>query len=112
MIDDVDIRRARVDVGRPRIRWFAIAIKEQSSGLVLRMPLWCANPAVAITSATAIFVRFEKEGVDHAVAEEWKIRTLRVELAVGSVAIISAGDRVRNPPDDFQVEIVLAAHRF
>jgi hypothetical protein len=50
--------------------------------------------------------------MDHAVAEEWEIRALRVELGIGSVAVISASQRVRNASNDFQIKIVLAAHRF
>src|SRR5919198_828562 len=75
------------------------------------MPFGCANPAVTIAGAAAIFVRLEEEGVDHAVAEEWEVRALRVELGIGPVAIISAGQRVWNAPHDLQIEVVLAAHR-
>ena len=112
MVDDVDVRGTRIDVGGGGIRWWAKAVEEQASRLVLRMPLRCANPAVTITGAASIFVRFEEEGVDHAVAAKWKVRALRVELGIRSVAVISAGQRVRDAPQDRQIEIVLAAHRF
>src|SRR6266571_3122115 len=80
MVDDVGVRRARIDVGGGRIRWCARAVEEQTPRLVLCMPFRGANPAVAITGATAILVRLQEESVDHAVAQEWKVRTLRVEL--------------------------------
>ena len=49
--------------------------------------------------------------MDHAVAEEWEVRALRVELRIGSVAVIGAGQRVRDAAHDLQLEVVLAAHR-
>ena len=110
MVDDVGVRRARIDAGGGRIRWCARAVEEQTPRLVLCMPFRGANPAVAIAGAAAIFVRLEEEGVDHAVTEEWEVRALRVELRVGAVAVISAGQRVRDAPRDLQIEIVLAAY--
>src|ERR687887_380556 len=75
------------------------------------MPFGCANPAVAIAGAAAIFVRLQEEGVDHAVAEEWEVRALRVELGIRSDAVISAGQCVRDASHDRQIKIVLAAYR-
>ena len=57
-------------------------------------------------------VRLQEEGVDHAVAEEWEVRALGVELGIGSVAVISPRQRVRDAPHDRQIKIVFAAHRF
>src|SRR5262245_57166357 len=111
MVDDVDVRRARIDVGGGRIRWCARAVEEQTPRLVLRMPFRCANPAVAIAGAAAIFVRLHEEGVHHAVSEEWDVRALRVELGIRSNAVISAAQRVRDASYDLQIKIILAAHR-
>ena len=72
---------------------------------------YCANPAVAVAGEAAIFVRLEEKGVDHAVAEEWEVRALRVELRIGPVAVISAGQRVWDTSLDPQIEIILAPHR-
>src|SRR5712691_11229025 len=62
MVDDVGVRRARIVVGG-RIRWCARAVEEQTPRLVLCMPFRGANPAVAITGATAILVRLQEESV-------------------------------------------------
>src|SRR5579864_9380891 len=106
MVDNMDVHRARINIGSGRIRC-AKAVEEQAARPVLRMPFRRANPTVAIARTAAIFVRLKEEGVNHAVGEKWEVRALRVELGIGSIRVISPGQRVRYTPHDLQIKIVL-----
>ena len=116
MVDDVDVRRARRDVGDGRIAWGAQGAEQWTPRLVFHLPSRGANPAIAIAGpppvgAASVLGRLEEEAVDHAVAVEDEGGAPRIELRIGSVAVIGAGQRVRDAARDFQLEVVLAAHR-
>src|ERR1700692_919883 len=64
---------------------------------MLGPPFRRANPAVTVTGAAV----FEMEGVEHAVADE-PVRSGRVELRVGAVAIERAVELARQFASDFQ----------
>src|ERR1700676_2262470 len=66
-----------------RIRQLAAEAAEQgAAGVMFSLPLWGADPAVAITGAATL----EMEGVQHAVADE-PVRAPRLALTIGAVAI-------------------------
>ena len=84
-------------------------VKAAEQGLarrVFHIPLGRAHIAVAVADLAALDI----EAVDHAVAAEPVVVAARLELGVGAVAIEGAGDLRRNPADDVQVEVILAAY--
>src|SRR5205085_212998 len=80
MMDDVNIRRPRIDAGHRRIARRPHGAEQRTPSLVHGQPSRRANPAVSISGApairpAAIFVRLKKEPVDHAIAMENKMRS-------------------------------------
>jgi hypothetical protein len=106
--DDVGVGGSTVlahhgGVGRPRIE----SAEQRLAGSVLKLPFRGADVAVAIGD----FAVLDKEGVDHAVAGKPVVMAARLVLGVRPVAIEGAPEAGRKLARDFEVEIVLAAHR-
>ncbi len=98
MKDDVGVGDAAVGEVLRGIRQLAAEAAEQRAAcIVLGQPFRRADPAVAIAGAAVL----EVEGVQHAVADE-PVRTRRIELRIGTVAIEHAIQIARQFPDDFE----------
>src|ERR1700676_455913 len=88
-----------------RIRQLAAEAAEQgAAGVMFSLPLWGADPAVAITGAATL------EGVQRAVADE-PVRARRLELRIGAVAIKRAVEFAGQFAHDLQKRCV-AFHRY
>src|SRR6476619_556483 len=67
--DDVGVGHPTIRAGsRGSIRQFSTAEtrEQRAAGVVLGLPFWSANPAIAVTGAAVL----EMKGVQHAVSEE------------------------------------------
>jgi hypothetical protein len=108
MPDDVGIGDAAVLADHRRIgrTWIETA-KQRLASRVLELPFRRSDVAIAVGDLAVV----DEEGMDHSVAGEPVVVPARLELGIRPVAIEGALKIGRKLAGDFEVIVVLAAHR-